>query len=77
MVTIPAFIELKCGVKVVTHVKGLTHSKYSTDTGEYYFTIILKNSNKTNPPYPFFVPLILSVSNGPSGFPGGYFHTTF
>ena len=81
--TAPSFIELMWGTKVATHVKGLAH-KCSTDTGDYYFTVIIleeldqDSSNKTNPLYPRFFPSILNMSRGPSGFPAGsYFQATF
>lgn len=57
--------------KIVTHVQGpYITRKCSTDTGDYYFTIIIlgeldpNNSNKSNPPYPF-CSSILNLSCGP------------
>lgn len=81
--TVPSFTELTCGIKAVTQAKGLTHVKCSTDTGDYYFAIIIlekfnQNSSKTNPADPLFFPSILKVSYGPSHFSAGSdSHTTF
>lgn len=52
------FTELTGSIKVVAHVKGLTLSKCSTDTGDDYSTIMIlalnqNSSNKTNSPHSF------------------------
>lgn len=71
--TVLSFTELMWGIKVVTHIRGLAHSKCLTDTGGYNFTIVTleefyqNSSHKTNLPYTFF-PSILNVLYGPSGF---------